>query len=614
MSDYQSIADTLLNFATVASRVRQIVHDIAMADGNSQNFALPTDIALYGSGLDFSAERMADLKAKLEEEFNIELLESQYDTISNLADLILCVGALVRNAWTSSVAGRVHKVLHILIEPPAQMASHKEPGKPINIGAEHIPSLFVALRAEFNVNLQLPKKHAQRVPDGRWVVPSLNQLVHWIEYELEKVPVVAPMVEQEPPQGTVDGRLRKVLNRFKNTTAPLDFGDALSDKLRIIKEADVGNLFKALNDEFNIRMPNPRRVRGSNALQVPTVGQLRTMVYDAIDERDEDGDDDGPVDRSMKVPKKAVDVAPKRRDKAPAPVPAEFSDVWLHDVCNRFVTGSITNIDLVLQLQVHPDVIEAMLAVSRLPFQASRKIEISDLLHDDPRIEMAKADVKSDAALTTTVGHATPRHGINVTGPTSRQFVGAILRRADMDATMALGVAYPPDRMTQMVGIIAPNGNVAQDIYRFYHKFFISGYKSKNSISIDNRMVWISLNILNKAGVTVPDVMTSWFYDEPEFQEFLTAIRNPLPTSIACANITFILPQSQQLKVLGLFLPDASTALDLYTYLCNAHGDKYQLSCDTEERTVWLDLALLHIYGIHVPQKIQDWYGAEVRK
>lgn len=67
----------------------------------------------------------------------------------------------------------------------------------------------------------------------------------------------------------------------------------------------------------------------------------------------------------------------------------EFSTKWLQQITERYRSGLIGDLEFVLQLQVSPEVVTSMLAVNKLPFMAARKIEISDLLHDDPRIEMA---------------------------------------------------------------------------------------------------------------------------------------------------------------------------------------------------------------------------------
>ncbi len=83
----------------------------------------------------------------------------------------------------------------------------------------------------------------------------------------------------------------------------------------------------------------------------------------------------------------------KSKDTTAVPVKA-FTDNWLHQHCERFTEGCISNMEFLLQLQVAPDVVAAMLHVGKLPYQAARKIEVSDLLHDDPRIEASDNDMR----------------------------------------------------------------------------------------------------------------------------------------------------------------------------------------------------------------------------
>lgn len=66
-----------------------------------------------------------------------------------------------------------------------------------------------------------------------------------------------------------------------------------------------------------------------------------------------------------------------------------FSTVWLQDLVHRYSQGLMSEIEFVLQLQVEPHVVDAMLTVQKLPYNAAGKIEVSDLLHDDPRLEIS---------------------------------------------------------------------------------------------------------------------------------------------------------------------------------------------------------------------------------
>lgn len=69
-----------------------------------------------------------------------------------------------------------------------------------------------------------------------------------------------------------------------------------------------------------------------------------------------------------------------------------FSDGWLYQQCHRYSEGLLSSLELVMNLQLPPEVVASMLLVNKLPYKASRKIEISDLMHDDPRIEAAASD------------------------------------------------------------------------------------------------------------------------------------------------------------------------------------------------------------------------------
>jgi len=87
-------------------------------------------------------------------------------------------------------------------------------------------------------------------------------------------------------------------------------------------------------------------------------------------------------------PKKSKRPVSNLATSASASDSLEFSDAWLGHQCNRYTQGLISNIELVMSMQIQPEVIDAMFLVNELPYQAARKIEISDLLHNDPRTEV----------------------------------------------------------------------------------------------------------------------------------------------------------------------------------------------------------------------------------
>ncbi len=179
-------------------------------------------------------------------------------------------------------------------------------------------------------------------------------------------------------------------------------------------------------------------------------------------------------------PKAAEPKVPEGLAKAPQP----YSDAWLYQHCDRFSKGLISNIEFVLQLQLPPDVVSAALQVSKLPYRAASKIEVSDLMHDDPR---------SDAT-----EEASPLYQEKTA---IKSFLEAIRLRMQILDGINIECLHR-SRFPRKIGIKLFDGG-----FHLYSQHIASQLGSTAHVDTINNIVWAPAQAFTDAGISVPDVI-----------------------------------------------------------------------------------------------------------